>query len=303
MNYEPFLRHLETIKQYTPATLSAYNSDLKLITDHLRDTGIKKPRQITQQTVVDLVNWMKSGSKGRTNETGLADASIARRLAALSGYLDYVQATLDPAQQNPVKSMKYRWRRNREPKPVHEDSLDLLLSSIDNFRDKTIFYLLLATGLRVSELAQLNRDTIKFEAEESPDGTFTLTGSGEVIGKGRKRRTFFVGGYALELLAEYLEQRTDNLPELFLSERKKRMSVRAIQERLSFWCKKYGFAHINVHRLRHTYATRLANANINSMHLMALMGHESLNTTRQYFKLSDKTLSRGYFAAMEYVSQ
>jgi site-specific recombinase XerC len=81
------------------------------------------------------------------------------------------------------------------------------------------------------------------------------------------------------------------------------MSVRAIQYTLDAWCKKLGFSHINVHRLRHTYATRLANANIDAMHLKALMGHSSFNTTQQYFKLTDKTLARGYFAAMEFVSR
>ena len=78
------------------------------------------------------------------------------------------------------------------------------------------------------------------------------------------------------------------------------MSVRAIQDTLAKLCVRLGAPHINVHRLRHTYATRLANANISSIVLKELMGHQSFTTTQRYFKLADKTLARGYFSAMEF---
>ena len=81
------------------------------------------------------------------------------------------------------------------------------------------------------------------------------------------------------------------------------MSVAAIQYTLRAWCQKLGIPHINVHRLRHTYATTLANANISSMVLKDLMGHSSLSTTTRYFELADTTLARGYFSAMEYRRQ
>lgn len=303
MNYEAFLEHLVAVKNYSPQTVKAYRNDLKLLTAHLSEHGITKPRQVDQHAISDLVEWMRSNPNGRTGEPGLADASIARRLAALSSYLEYVQATTDPSQLNPVKSLSHRWKKNREPKPVDDLTIDLLLNSIGNLRDKTLFFLMLASGLRVSEVHQLNRDTITFEAETGEDGGIRLTGSGEVVGKGDKVRKFYLTGYALELLAEYLDERTDALPALFNSERKQRMSVRAIQDTFGNWCDKLGFSHINVHRLRHTYATRLANANIDSIVLKTLMGHSSFNTTQQYFKLTDKTLARGYFAAMEFVSR
>ncbi len=79
------------------------------------------------------------------------------------------------------------------------------------------------------------------------------------------------------------------------------MSVRAMQYTLSTWCTRLGSPHINVHRLRHSYATRLANANISSMVLKDLLGHSSFATTQRYFKLTDNTLARGYFSAMEYL--
>ncbi len=142
---------------------------------------------------------------------------------------------------------------------------------------------------------RLNRDSISIELEVDPKGLEHITGSGEVVGKGNKRCKFYVDGTTIMTYAEYLNTRTDDDPAWFLSERKQRMSVRAIQSTLQSWCKKIGFSHINVHRLRPTYATRLANANISSMVLKNLMGHRSFTTTQQYFKLTDTTLARGYF--------
>jgi site-specific recombinase XerC len=153
---------------------------------------------------------------------------------------------------------------------------------------------------------QLNRDSIQIEADDIKEETgYDLNndvhacGSGQVLGKGSKRRTFYVDEDSLILYSEYLETRTDQNPALFLSERKTRMSIRAIQYTLASWCKRLGAPHINVHRLRHSYATRLANANISTFILKDLMGHESSSTTQQYFKLTDQTLARGYFSAME----
>ena len=132
-------------------------------------------------------------------------------------------------------------------------------------------------------------------------GVTHFGGSGEVIGKGGKRRRFCVDEASVVIYAEYVLTRTDNNPALFLSERKQRMSIRAIQETLATLCKRLGAPHINVHRLRHTYATRLANGGINSAVLRDLMGHKSFTTTSGYLKLSDKTLALGYFSAMEYL--
>jgi site-specific recombinase XerC len=116
-------------------------------------------------------------------------------------------------------------------------------------------------------------------------------------------RKFFVDDQTILTYAEYLASRTDDNPALFLSERKQRMSIRAMQYTLAAWCKRLGLPHINVHRLRHSYATTLANAQINSMVLKELMGHSSFSTTQRYFKLSDTTLARGYHSAMEYLRQ
>jgi site-specific recombinase XerD len=308
MNFDPFLVHLQTSRNCSPQTIKAYRSDLKLFGAFLSERSVIRISQIDHAVIGAYIESMRQRTNPRFGRSGLAESSIARRLAAISSYFEFTRGT-NPKLRNPLNELSSRWQKNNEPKPVEEYTLDLLLASITNIRDRALFTLFLATGLRVSEMHQLNRDSIAIELDLDEEGKERIdeegkervTGCGEVVGKGNKRRKFYVDDATVETYAKYLDTRTDHNPALFLSERKQRMSVRAIQYTLGAWCRKIGFSNINVHRLRHTYATRLANANISSMVLKDLMGHSSFTTTQRYFKLTETTLARGYFSAMEYL--
>lgn len=301
MDFEPFLAHWATNKSASPRTICAYRNDLKLFEAFCHDRGIRRITQVDHGVINAYIEHMQSKPNPRFDRTGLADSSIARRLAAISSYLEYVRATSNHKLHNPLRDLTRRWSKNDDPKAVDDTALEQLLAGITNLRDRVLMTLFVSTGLRVSEMHQLNRDTIRFDLETDEQGQEHVRAYGEVIGKGNKRRIFFVDELTLELYAEYMATRTDTDQALFLSERRQRMSVRAIQYTLDAWCKKLGLRHINVHALRHSYATQLANANISSMLLKDLMGHNSLSTTQRYFKLHDTTLARGYFSAMEYL--
>lgn len=302
-DFEPFLDHLRTRRKCSPQTITAYRSDLKLFGAFLRGQSISQIGKIDHKLINQYIEHMRQKKNPRFSKVGLSDSSVARRLAAVSGWFEYLRATSEPNLRNPLKDFRNRWKKNNDPKPVEEYTLDILLASMDSVRDRTLFTLFVATGLRVKEMAQLNRDSISIELETDPTGQEHITGWGEVVGKGNKCRKFYVDEGTLLIFAEYLGTRTDENPALFLSQRRQRLSVRAIQYTLHAWCRKIGFSTINVHRLRHTYATRLANANIPSMVLKDLMGHNSFTTTQKYFKLGDTTLARGYFSAMEYLGK
>jgi site-specific recombinase XerD len=303
MNLEPFLQHLEQQRRCSAFTIKAYRSDLEIFKAFLKSKSITRLAQVDHLIINRYVEHLRNSENARTGETGLADASISRRLSAVSSWFEYTRATTDPALRNPVKDLPRKWHSNAEPKPVDDLTLELLITGMTNLRDRTLFTLFLATGLRASELHQLNRNSILIEAEETASGQTRICGSGEVLGKGKKRRRFYVDEDTLHLYARYLETRTDEHPALFISEKNRRLSVRAMQYLLQKWCQKLGAPHINVHRLRHSYATRLANANISSLVLKDLMGHSSFSTTQRYFRLTDTTVARGYFAAMEFTKK
>lgn len=302
MNFEPFLNALEAVRQASPQTIRSYRNDLKLFEDFIAEHSLTEPSQIDSTVIAGYIAWMREKPNQRTGKIGLADTSIARRLSAVSRFLEYWREH-DPDLRNPLKGRRRKWQRNSKPNPVDEWDLDMLLAKITSERDRVLFTLFAATGLRVSEMQPLNRESIRIDIERQPDGKVRARGCGEVVGKGGKRRNFYVDHNTMRSFAPYLKSRTDNHPALFVSERNERMSVRAMQERLGHWCKQIGFRHINVHRLRHTYATRLANHNISSTILKDLMGHSSFATTQKYFKLSDETLARGYFSAMEQIGK
>lgn len=237
---------------------------------------------------------------GRSGKPGLSPATIARRLAAVSSYCDFMRSTKHAKFRNPVRDIKRRWKRNNKPKPVEESVLDFLLCKISSLRDRTLILLFLDSGLRLPEMAQLDRTSIVMEEiQDQQTGEVSYLGTGEVNGKGDKTRDFHLSRAGCVVLSQYLITRSDKVPALFLSERRVRMATRSMQERLAYWCKAAGSPHVNLHRLRHTYATRLVNAGIDILHLKELMGHNSLSTTLQYAKISDSTLARGYHSAME----
>jgi site-specific recombinase XerD len=303
IKFEPFLEFYRDVKGVSSDTLKAYTSDLKHFGLFLDREGIGRVAQIDHAVITRFITHMKEAAPGRGGRIGLADATIARRLAAISSFFDYTRATSSRKIQNPTDDFTNRWKRNNRPKPVGRDIIDRLLSGIDSPRDKVLINLYLATGLRLSEMAQLNRSTIvieQYQEEGSKDPL--VVGVGEVVGKGDKLRTFYVSSKALIPYVRYLKARKDDCPALFVSERKQRMSERAMQERLAHWCRKAEVPHTNIHRLRHTYATSLINAGMDILQLKELMGHSSIATTLQYAKLADTTLARGYHAAMEYVN-
>jgi site-specific recombinase XerC len=284
----------------SPETLKAYRSDLMKFSAYLDGHGISRIIDVNQSVILAYVAYMRQVLNPRARKQGLSDATIGRRLAAVSSYFDYLRTKTHPKLSNPVDDRSFRLKRNNGPKPVDEPVIDRLLDCITSERDKMMVILFLASGLRVSEMQQLDKDSIRYRRFDDGTDKPMYLGIGEVIGKGSKRRTFYVDKKSLGPLAEYLESRAlDVYAPLFISEQRKRMSVRAMQERLSHWCKQAEVEHVRIHRLRHTYATRLANANINSIYLKELMGHNSFATTMQYFKLSDTTMARSYHAAME----
>jgi site-specific recombinase XerD len=257
--------------------------------------------QAKPSTITDFINYLADESSAGV----LAPATVSRRLAVLSAYYEFMRDNSDSNITNPVQRVKRPKVNNDAPRAVDDSVLATLVEGITDKRDKAIVLLFVYSGLRLSELRQLNNNTIVMRKRKSPDGTARYFGTGEVTGKGRKRRHFLVGPTALQALGEYIKEcrSKDNNPALFLSERRQRISSRTIQQIVSKWCKKLGVEHIHVHRLRHTFATRNVNAGMSAAVLQELMGHSSLSTTQRYFRVKPERLSREYFSVMEYVRQ
>jgi len=303
MDYEPYLAQL-TLNSWSPETIKAYRSDLGFFNAFLRGRNLRIT-QVTPTVVGAYVEHMRQMPNPRFGKTGLAQTSIARRLAVLSGFFEFLRATTRPQLRNPITLFTRRSRRptnkNHVDKAIDEASLDILIQRIDNVRDRAIILLLLNSGLRLSELHRLDIASIQEVSEQEEDGTSRTFGTGRVVGKGLKERVFYFDVSAIAAIKEYLMTRKDTHPALFLSERKQRLSKRAIQDLVAGWCKRLGLRHWHPHNFRHTFGKTMANANMEAMVLRDLMGHSRFETTTRYFTLSEETRARQYFAAMEFV--
>lgn len=187
-------------------------------------------------------------------------------------------------------------QRDRTIKFLLEEELEKLFASVDTsdimgIRDKAILEVLFSTGLRVSELAALNRDQINFD-----------TGEFGVIGKGGKARVVFLSNKAKDALYTYFQQRDDAYRPLFLrysgpkadeglTDEKSRLSVRSIERLIDKYRKKAGILfRIGPHVLRHSYATDLLSHGADLRSVQEMLGHKNIATTQIYTHVTNTRL-------------
>jgi site-specific recombinase XerD len=256
--------------------------------------------QVNRDHIIEFVDHLKE-CKGRTKGETLAPATINLYLTAVSLYFDWRNSELDSRRPNPVRLIKRPRVRNKNPKPVDDVILTKLIDGTNDLRDRAMIFLFLFSGLRLSEVEMLNRNSISLCSHSLPDGSSDYYGVGKVRGKGGKEREFIVGPIAMLAIRDYLRRSRagDDLVPLFLSSRKTRLSNRSMEQVLAKWCSRLNLDHIHPHRLRHSYATRNIEAGMSLVTLAKLMGHESVAVTERYVKISRARLKREYYAAME----
>jgi site-specific recombinase XerD len=144
-------------------------------------------------------------------------------------------------------------------------------------RNAAIIGVGLYAGLRVAEICHLDRTDVDLEV-----GTIRVR-----EGKGGKDREVPLHTFAADLIRAYLSTRVDSEPALFVSRRRTRISVRAVQRMVVALAEDTGLAkHVSPHKLRHTFATLLLEADVDLRTIQELLGHESIATTEIYMHVS-----------------
>lgn len=186
--------------------------------------------------------------------------------------------------------------RDRNIKFLSENDLERLFRSVDTtdepgIRDRTILEVLFSTGLRVSELAALDREKVNLETSEFG-----------VMGKGGKMRVVFLSANAKEWLGKYLQVRKDSFSPLFirysgptgeegLTVEKNRLSVRSIERLVDKYRKKAGILDkIGPHALRHSFATDLLSHGADIRSVQEMLGHKNIATTQIYTHVTNARL-------------
>jgi site-specific recombinase XerD len=196
---------------------------------------------------------------------------------------------------NPITRISLRLPKPL-PRHLKDDQVTRLLGVITDIRDRAMFMLMLRCGLRVQEVAQLTVDAVEYQRRQ----IFVSNG------KGGKDRVVYMSEDARSALLAYLAQRSSKARGLFLVQkgpmRGRPLSVRGIQKRMEYYARKSQL-NVSCHRLRHTMATQLLNADADLATIQDLLGHGQITTTQRYCRVANLKVQRDYYQAMEVVLQ
>jgi len=277
MLIDNFLITLEIEKGYSLKTIREYSYDLKMFE---RFNGSKP---IESTTTSDLRRFLLHLKRDKE----YAARSLHRKICSLKSFFKFLKKegfiTLNPTDN--IESPKIP---KSLPKTITIEETLKLLTTPENPRDKAILYLLYGTGMRVSELSNLNIDQIDLK-----DRIIHIVG-----GKGGKDRIIPLPTGIIEILTDYLEIRQNDTqdPAFILNRSGNRLTPRSIQRIV----KKYKKAahlldkKVTPHTLRHAFATHLLSNAVDIRVIQELLGHASLSTTQLYTHVSLEHLRKSY---------
>jgi site-specific recombinase XerD len=221
-------------------------------------------------------------------------ATVARKLAALRAFYRALREHGDVA-QNPADLIPAPKRPRTLPRVLRPDEMAAVLDRIPastplELRDRALFEVAYASGLRAEEIVTLDVSSVDFDAEEL-----------RVEGKGAKTRIVPAGEPALRALQRYLErgrsalENRDGDPALFLSKSGRRLSTSDVRRRLRVWARHAEVqGGVSPHTLRHSFATHLLEGGADLRAIQELLGHASLSTTQIYTRVESARLKSAY---------
>jgi integrase/recombinase XerC len=278
-----FIRHLELERRLSPLTCKHYRRDLQALLAFCEKSGVDGWRDLDEQHI--------RAFSAASYRRGLSARSIQRQLSAARTFFRYLMREKHVS-KNPVASVSAPKGKKRLPGNLDADRMARLLdipgdgAIVD--RDRAILELLYSSGLRLSELTDLDCADVDMHVKTV-----------HVTGKGNKDRIVPVGSYALRALARWLSSRPDMAgageTALFVSNRGTRLSARSVQARVSHWAKRQGIdTDVYPHLFRHSFATHLLESSHDLRGVQELLGHANISTTQVYTHLDFQHLAQIY---------
>lgn len=297
-----WLARLSTERGYSPRTIEAYRRDLE------RLQRLLEGRDWSRLDEADLRRWIAAQVR-----VGASPRSIARRLSAWRGFLDFL-AESGEVSANPARGLRAPKAGKRLPKALSPDQAMSLVApppdhgdaGFDGLRDQALLELFYSSGLRLSELTSLDAQYVELPGYRSRSWLDLGQAEVTVLGKGGRTRTVPVGGPARDALARWLAERVRWLslhPQadhhaLFLSANGRRLANRTVQDRIRRAALRRGVpVHVHPHVLRHSFASHLLQSSGDLRAVQELLGHASIATTQIYTSLDFQRLASVYDAA------
>src|SRR5512147_1247775 len=270
-------------KNYSAHTLKSYGT----ILDHFIGWLTVPLSEVTRKEIGLYVDDLLR--KRRRPKT------ILCHLQTIRLFFDYLINDEGRSMVNPITRISLRLPKPL-PRHLKDDQVRRLFAIIRDPRDRAMFMLMLRCGLRVQEVAELTVDAVEYGRRQ----IFVFHG------KGAKDRVVYMSDDAQSALWAYLAKRSSKAKGLFLVQkgpmRGKPLSVRGIQKRIEYYARESGL-NVSCHRLRHTMATQLLNADADLATIQDLLGHGQITTTQRYCRVANLKVQRDYYKAMQVVLQ
>ena len=287
---ESFMLTLEKERNFSLHTIKAYKNDLNRFNYFLDNTlSRKKLAKINRNDIRKFL--------AEEYDNGYSSKTVARRLATIKSYFKYLVKT-ELIQENISIHINSPKVPKKLPNFVDKNLIDTLMKtpSLDThigIRDKAVLELFYSTGMRLSELVNMNIGDFEINKKLI-----------RVIGKGNKERMIPYGRTAESAIKNYLKIRNLSLKPafankpLFVNSSEKRISKRTIQRRMNNYIKLVADGkRIGPHLLRHTFATHLLDNGADIRAVKDLLGHSSLSSTQIYTHVSIEKLKKDYTQA------
>jgi integrase/recombinase XerD len=278
---EQYLREQHR-RQCRPSTLRKSSIAIDSFLAFLRKTGKTHLEEITREDLGAFVE--------HEQDRGLKASTVKTRLRILNAFLRFLIEG-DVIRPEVLSKRMIIKVPDALPRAMYPDDIEQLLCVIKDIRDRAIIVVLLRTGMRIGELlntlvSEVNLKERKIEIYEAQ--------------KTRVGRVVYLSDDARDALKAWLKKRDPNKTFLFYAQGRDRMSYAGARMMFKKYLDKASLSHKGhtLHSLRHTFATELLNAGMRLECLQQLLGHSSIEITRRYARLTDKTREEEYFKAM-----
>jgi len=292
-------RVLSGISGENAAMLDAFATHVASRPLHTRNAYVRDVAQLCElaadASVTSLARPQLMRFIATLHGRGLSGRSLARTLSGWRAFYRFLLERDGSLKEDPCAGIKAPKSSRRLPSALSPDEAVKLVTidSDDPFdiRDRALFELAYSSGLRLSELAQLDIA-----------GCDLATGEVRVMGKGSKERVVPVGTAAREAVARWLGVRdahhVTGESAMFIGRSGRRLSPRAIQQRLSQWAVRQGLSrHVHPHMLRHSFASHVLQSSGDLRAVQEMLGHASIASTQVYTHLDFQALAKVYDAA------
>ena len=287
--FTKYINYLVAERNVSPYTVRNYTTDLLDFFQFLRAKGTGSLKEVDRHVLRDYLSYLM--------EQGKVKASIARKLSAIRSFYRYLlregMVATDPVATTTSPKLDQRLPSFLTIKEVEQLLNAPDLSTPQGQRDRALIELLYASGLRVSELVNINLEQVNLVSREI-----------RVWGKGSKERVVLMGKPAAAALNTYLSQGRPRLSgkrgnnALFLNRYGGRLIERRVQKMLGKYASLAGIdRRVHPHMLRHTFATHLLDGGADLRVVQELLGHANLSSTQIYTHVTKSQARKVYLAA------